>query len=223
MEKTKEKEGKQEKDVEEKEEEVPTEKATMEVDELEHVMQRISEAEALLLGAPAKTIMAPRSPPTPEWSIRSPWMFTRPKEERFINSWREEWSKYVLEWAEALLIHLIGINEMHLRDLFKKLSIDDLADVLDYMCLKGWCKWWDKKKTLIRIYWKSLEEWKEIIWTWAVNRGLEYVSLMDLVNVKEAFSTIPREELEFLLRTLVKEKRATWADRKTKTIKLIYT
>ncbi|MBS7247408.1 MAG: hypothetical protein QXW47_01790 [Candidatus Jordarchaeales archaeon] len=227
MEKMREKEEKREKEVEEKREhshsiEDATRKPLL-VDELEHVMQRISEAEALLLGVPAKPIMVLRPPPIPEWSVKSPWMFTKPKEERFLKSWREEWAKYVLEWAEALLIHLIGVNEMLSRDLFKNLSIDDLVDILDYMCLKNWCKWWDKKKTLIRIYWKSLEEWKEVIWSWAVSQGLEYISVMDLANVKEAFSTIPREELEFLLNNLVKEKRAVWADKKTKTIKLIFT
>ncbi|MEM1798518.1 MAG: hypothetical protein QXX87_04765 [Candidatus Jordarchaeales archaeon] len=213
----------------EKEEELPapseTEKPVMApspVDELEYVMQRISEAESLLLGAPAKPSLRPRPPPIPEWSVKSPWMFTRPKDQRFLNSWREEWAKYVLEWAEAQIIHLIGVNEMLSRDLFRKLSGDDLIDVLDYMCAKKWCKWWDKEKTLVRIYWKSLEEWKEIIWNWFVERGLEYVSIMDLINVGEAFSTIPKNELEYILASLVKEKRAVWADKKTKTVRIIF-
>lgn len=224
--KDKDKEEKHEKKIEEERETSFLEEAArkpLPVDELEYVMQRISEAEALLLGVPAKPAVVPRPPPIPEWSLKSPWMFTKPKDERFLMSWREEWAKYVLGWAEALVIHIISINEMLSRDLFRKLSGDDLVDVLNYMCTKNWCKWWDKKKTLIRIYWKSLEEWKEIIWTWAASQGLEYISIMDLINVREAFSTIPREELEFLLKDLVKEKRAVWADKKTKTVKILFT
>ncbi len=190
------------------------------VDELEHVMQRISEAEAFLLGTTTKSdIVKARPPPIPPWSDR-PWMFTRPKDERFLQSWRNDWAKYVLEWAEALIIHIISVNEMLSKDLFRKLSGEDLIDVLEYMCNNNWCKWWDKKKTLVRIYWKSLEEWKDIIWNYGINHGF-YISVWDLINAKEAFSTIPREELEFMLNALVKEKRAVWADKKTKTIRVL--
>jgi len=191
-------------------------------DEIEVIMQRISEVESSLLGKPiVRAEEKSREPPLPEW-INRPWMFVKPSDERFLQSWREDWAKYTLQWAKAMVIHLIGVNDLISKNPFRKLSEDDLRDILNYMCVKKWCKWWDKEKTLIRIYWRTLKEWQDIVWKWAVSLGIEYLSLTDLVNVKEDFSTLPQEELETIIKSLVKAGKARWADRKTKTIKLSF-
>ncbi|MEX2752410.1 MAG: hypothetical protein Q6366_011075 [Candidatus Freyarchaeota archaeon] len=159
--------------------------------------------------------------PLPDW-VDKPWMYVKPENPKFLESWRRDWSDYTLKWAKFLVIHLISVAEMMEKRPFDKLSEVALRDILEYMNSKNSIKWWDKNKTLVRIYWRSLEEWCEIIYRWALRTGRLDFTLFEIMDEKEDFSTLPPEDIKEIFRLMVEKRFAEWMGKKREMIKINY-
>ncbi|MGQ9720080.1 MAG: hypothetical protein ACUVXA_02025 [Candidatus Jordarchaeum sp.] len=167
---------------------------------------------------PAKKVVK-REAPLPEW-VNLPWMYTKPENTKFLESWRSDWSDYTLKWARFLIIHLISVAEMMEKKPFDKLSEVTLRDILEYMNSKNSIKWWDKNKTLVRIYWCSLEEWSEIIYRWALETGRLDFTLFEIMDGEEAFSSLPSEEIKEIMKIMVEKEYAEWMGKKREMVKI---
>lgn len=159
--------------------------------------------------------------PLPDW-VDKPWMYVKPENPKFLESWRRDWSDYTLKWAKFLVIHLISVAELMEKNPFYKLSEVALRDILEYMNSKNSIKWWDKNKTLVRIYWRSLEEWCEIIYRWALRTGRLDFTLFEIMDEKEEFSTLPPEDIKEIFRLMVEKRFAEWMGKKHEMIKINY-
>ncbi|MEM3561801.1 MAG: hypothetical protein QXR19_01070 [Candidatus Jordarchaeaceae archaeon] len=159
--------------------------------------------------------------PLPDW-VDKPWMYVKPENPKFLESWRRDWSDYTLKWAKFLVIHLISVAELMEKRPFDKLSEVALRDILEYMNSKNSVKWWDKNKTLVRIYWRSLEEWCEIIYRWALRTGRLDFTLFEIMDEKEDFSTLPPEDIKEIFRLMVEKRFAEWMGKKREMIKINY-
>ncbi|MEM2144936.1 MAG: hypothetical protein QW279_06215, partial [Candidatus Jordarchaeaceae archaeon] len=138
----------------------------------------------------------------------------------FLESWRSDWSDYLLKWAKFFVIHLISVAELMQKNPFDKLSEVALRDILEYMSSKSTIKWWDKDKTLVRIYWRSLEEWCERIYRWALETGRLDFTLFEIMDEKEEFSSLPVEDMKEIMKIMVKKNFAEWMGKKHEMVKI---
>lgn len=157
--------------------------------------------------------------PLPEW-VNLPWMYFKPENTKFLESWRSDWSDYLVKWAKFLIIHLISVAELMQKNPFDKLSEVALRDILEYMNSKSTIKWWDKDKTLVRIYWRSLEDWCELIYRWALETGRLDFTLFELMDEKEDFSSLPSEDIKEIMKIMVKKNFAEWMGKKREMVKI---
>ncbi|MEM3587381.1 MAG: hypothetical protein QXO71_08690 [Candidatus Jordarchaeaceae archaeon] len=160
-----------------------------------------------------------RKAPLPEWA-NLPWMYVKPENAKFLESWRSDWSDYILKWAKFFVIHLISITELMQKNPFDRLSEIALRDILEYMNSRNTVKWWDKDKTLVRIYWRSLEEWCELIYRWALKTGRLDFTLFEIMDGKEEFSSLPAEDIKEIMKLMVKKNFAEWVGKKREMVKI---
>lgn len=151
----------------------------------------------------------------PSW-VEKPWMYVTPTDQAQLQSWGSTWGDFLLDFAEFKAIHILNLLEVRKEFPFsnrlikKKLSMDQMQRVGENLIDRDFGAWWDERKTRLRIYWKVLEEWSEIIYEWALQTGRELVSLFELVNACEIWSSLPQEELQEILRRLVARNLAEW-------------
>ncbi|WXG40574.1 MAG: hypothetical protein WED07_07190 [Candidatus Freyarchaeum deiterrae] len=166
----------------------------------------------------SQQVMERKAPP-PEW-VNLPWMYIKPENTKFLESWRSDWSNYMLKWAKFLIIHLISVAELMQKNPFDKLSEITLRDILEYMSSKSSIKWSDKDKTLVRIYWRSLEDWCEVIYRWAMKTGHIDFTLFEIMDEKEEFSSLPPEDMKEIMKIMVEKNLAEWMGKKHEMIKI---
>ncbi|MHA1221876.1 MAG: hypothetical protein ACTSSG_02615 [Candidatus Heimdallarchaeaceae archaeon] len=161
----------------------------------------------------------------PKW-IKAPWMYIKPKKETDVESWLESWSAIVLDYTRIFVIHIININDLRNvhpfknKKIGKKLTIEQVRDIIDHLVKQNFAKWLDEKtKTRARIYWKSNEEWADELLKFMIETGrvVEIHSLYDLTQLKEKWSTLPADDLIIVCEMLVEKKVARWLN-KDKTI-----
>jgi len=200
-----------------------------EIERLKNELQIIKNSATSMLNKPSATSknlvtgdsqrVIERKAPLPEW-VNLPWMYFKPENPKFLESWRSDWSDYLLKWAKFFVIHLISVAELMQKNPFDKLSEIALRDILEYMRSKNTIKWWDKDKTLVRIYWRSIEEWCELIYRWALETGRLDFTLFEIMNEKEEFSSLPIEDIKEIMKTMVKKNFAEWMGKKHEMIKI---
>lgn len=166
----------------------------------------------------------------PNW-IEKKYYWARPDPQKHPDlhqSWLEEWSSFLLKWAEATRTHLISVPQLITEFPFNnpvikaKLLEPEIREICEYLIRKNLAKWHDKSKRRLRIYWKSLEEFAEDLYDWAFMRGESFATLMDLAQADQPWSNLPPRELQRVMELLVKEERAEWADEERRTIQFIY-
>ncbi|MFW9914595.1 MAG: hypothetical protein ACFFGZ_03200 [Candidatus Thorarchaeota archaeon] len=163
----------------------------------------------------------------PPWMEKA-WRWVTPDDPDLLEQWLQAWGDLVLSYSEALQVHLLKPREMTASIPFKnplvkrQLSIEQIHSVGDDLERRQLAKWWDSKKNRLRVYWLPLDEISDLIHEWGLDGGRDVVTLFDLRNADEAWSSVPSKELRLLMETLVKTKRANWADKKQEAIEFIY-
>ena len=150
-------------------------------------------------------------------------MYSRPSREDYLEDFLREWSNLLLDWARYWEKHIVSLMELkdqypfYNDELKRSLSEEELREIMEFLITRELAKWWDKNKTRLRIYWRSLEEWAEVIYEWILESWTQdswVVTLTDLIRVKQSFSKIPPEELKEIMKIMVKKGYATKVDEK---------
>lgn len=161
----------------------------------------------------------------PKW-VKAPWMYIKPTKESQVDSWLESWSAIVLDYSRIFVIHVININELRNVHPFnntkinKRLSLDQVREIIDQLVKQNVAKWLDEKtKTRARIYWKTNDEWADHLLDFMIETGrvVEIHSLFDLSQLDQHWSELPADDLVIVCEMLVERKVAKWLN-KEKTI-----
>lgn len=154
-----------------------------------------------------------------EW-IEEPqygFMYSMPhpkKAKEDFESWREEWSQVLLDYARVGTFHIIFPKQLLTEKPFnqfvnRKKSIDELCDALIEKDLAEWLGN-KRKREKLRVYWKSLDEWKTIIEQWAYNNAIfDVIMVPDIRKSGQEFALLPVEDLYSIFRSLEKNHKAT--------------
>lgn len=165
----------------------------------------------------------------PSW-VNKPWMFVQPTHQSHLKSWIESWKSVIVDYSEHFNLHVISLTELQGEypykntKINKKLSKSQLNYIVDDMVNTGVAQWLDDNHILVRVYYKTRDQWKEIIVSFLFDKGYaaEVITFFELENMEELWSSLPRDEIKYIFQLLIEEGRAKWADSSKDSFKLIY-
>ncbi|MGY5853407.1 MAG: hypothetical protein RTU92_07585 [Candidatus Thorarchaeota archaeon] len=156
----------------------------------------------------------------PNWgdSIQTEWMYHIPIREEDREMWAEEWSDFMIVWCREKDVHVMSfslfVGEPPFNELHSK--IDAFRLIGEKIVDKDVGKWLEGKKRRLRVYWRFLEEWADVLYQWALERGAVRIDVKSLIiqNARESFSKLPEDEIHSVLELLVDRGHAEWVDKK---------
>ena len=76
--------------------------------------------------------------------------------------------------------------------------------------------WRDRKKRQLRIYWRPLEDWADLIYQWAIKTGKLRLDVKSIVIQESAedFASLPEKDIHIVLTLMVDKRLAEWVDAK---------
>jgi hypothetical protein len=156
----------------------------------------------------------------PSWGDvdETEWMYGIPTREEDRKLWAEEWADYLLEWTENNKVHILSlatfISEPPFKDLRNK--VDSFRDIAEVLVNKEVAEWVDKKKRQLRVYWKPLEDWMDILYQWSLKTGKLRLDVKSIViqEADEDFASLPEKDIRIVLALMVKKGLAEWIDEK---------
>jgi hypothetical protein len=156
-----------------------------------------------------------------EW-LEKPWMYSKPKNSQLLRKWRETWNDYVLAYAQQKNINLVNIIDLKREDPFRRMDQEAFEDIVQALAEQGYGKWWDKKKKLLRIYWRTLDQWANHIFEVAKKSGRSVIIGNEgFIELEPSLVTMPKEDLEQVFVIMVRMGLARWIDKKKKAIRII--
>jgi hypothetical protein len=156
----------------------------------------------------------------PSWGSPedSEWMYGIPPRDEDRSLWAEEWSDYLLQWAEENEVHQLSLAVFISEPPFKHLrnKVDSFKTIAQVLIDKEVAEWSDRKKRQLRIYWKPLEDWADIIYDWSLRTGKLRLDVKSIViqESREAFAKLPENDLHIVLALMVEKGYAEWIDKK---------
>lgn len=156
----------------------------------------------------------------PSWGDieETEWMYGMPTREDDKELWAGEWSDYLLEWTEHKKMHVLSlatfIGEPPFKDLRNK--VDSFKAITAVLVEKEVAEWLDKKKRQLRVYWRPLEDWADMLYQWALKTGKLRLDVKSIViqEVDEDFASLPEKDIHIVLALMVKKGLAEWIDEK---------
>lgn len=163
----------------------------------------------------------------PDW-VNKPWMYVQPTHEGHLKSWKESWKTMIIDYSSHFKLHIISVVELmdefpfNNKKVRKQISKKQMDTIIDEMVEQGLAKWIDEHHIVVRVFYKTTEQWKEIMVAYLFDRGYaaEVITFFELKNMEQEWSTLPFDEFFEIFELLVKEGRAKWADTKKDSIKL---
>jgi len=157
---------------------------------------------------------------TPSWGgpEESEWMYGIPPRDEDKVLWAEEWSDYLLQWAEQNEVHVLSlavfIGEPPFKDLRNK--VDSFKMIAQVLIDKEVAEWSDKRKRQLRIFWKPLEDWADIIYDWSLKTGKLRLDVKSIViqESEESFARLPEKDLFIVMALMIEKGFAEWIDKK---------
>ena len=125
-------------------------------------------------------------------------------------SWKNEWSKVLFDYARYAILHILYLRQTESEKPFsnfedRKKALEEIANEL---VTKEQAEWLSKTKEKLRIYWKSLDNWAEEIYEWAMEISpLEPILVFEIRESNKEFSKLPSEDIVKIFKMLEKEKR----------------
>ena len=156
----------------------------------------------------------------PSWGDveETEWMYGMPTREDDKELWAGEWSDYLLEWTEYKKVHVLSlatfISEPPFKDLRNK--VDSFKAIAAVLVDKEVAEWKDKKKRQLRVYWRPLEDWADILYQWTLKTGKLRLDVKSIViqEIDEDFASLPEKDIHIVLALMVKKGLAEWIDEK---------
>jgi hypothetical protein len=139
------------------------------------------------------------------------YVMPKKKDKQDFESWREEWSQVLFDYAKVGKLHILYIKRLLSEQPFnkfdnRKLAINFLAERLVEKELAEWTGHKPKKKEELRIYWKSLTEWRHVIEKWAGDNAiLEVIMIPDIRKSNTDFANLPEQDLRTIFKRIEKD------------------
>ena len=127
-------------------------------------------------------------------------------------SWKREWSKVLFDYARYAILHILYLRQSESEKPFsnfedRKQALEEIAEEL---INKEQAEWLSKSKEKLRVYWKSLDNWAEEIYDWAMEISpLEPILIFEIRESNKAFSKLPNDDIIKIFKMLEKDKRGT--------------
>lgn len=156
----------------------------------------------------------------PSWggNDKSEWMYGIPSREEDEKLWAGEWADFLLQWTEHNSVHVLSLAIFIAEPPFKDLrnKVDSFKIITKVLIDKEVAEWVDKKRRQLRVYWKPLEDWADIIYEWALKTGKLRLDVKSIViqESDEAFAKLPEKDLYVVLALMVEKELAEWVDKK---------
>lgn len=156
----------------------------------------------------------------PLWgtAIESEWMYHIPPREEDKELWAEEWGDFLLQWTESKKVHVMSVATFIRDPPFNEMlgKVDAFRLIGNSLEEKEVAKWLDRKKRQLRVYWRPLEEWADIVYQWALETGKLSLDVKSIViqEGKESFSTLPENDILMVLSIMVDKGFARWVKKK---------
>ncbi|RDE15209.1 MAG: hypothetical protein C4K49_06555 [Candidatus Thorarchaeota archaeon] len=156
----------------------------------------------------------------PRWgdNKESEWMYQIPPRDEDRDMWMNEWADFVIQWTQSKGLHVLSVSafikEPPFRDMLGK--VDAFRLIGNALVDKGVAEWLDDKKRQLRVYWRPLEEWADLVYGWAIETGNLHLDVKSII-IQEAsreFASLPERDLHQVMEMLVDRKVAEWVDRK---------
>lgn len=125
-------------------------------------------------------------------------------------SWKNEWSKVLFDYARYAILHILYLRQTESMKPFsnfedRKQALEEIAEEL---INKEQAVWLSKSKEKLRVYWKSLDNWAEEIYEWAMEISpLEPILIFEIRESNKAFSNLPNDDIIKIFKMLEKDKR----------------
>ncbi len=157
----------------------------------------------------------------PDWT-KKPFMYIITKNEKMRESWLQKWGDLVLLYSRTTISHIVAIEQLRQLEPFrnssngKTLSLEQMQILIDYLVAKELAKWLDDAKLRARIYYKTLEEFADMLLKYVLDRGLdtEYlITKTEFRNFGQEWSSLPDEDLDEVFRILEKRRKIKPMDR----------
>ncbi|MFQ5832096.1 MAG: hypothetical protein ACE5H4_05310 [Candidatus Thorarchaeota archaeon] len=170
--------------------------------------------------SPVETILLP------SWGNQNEteWMYSIPPREEDKKMWAEEWADFVLGWAEASGIHVLSVTTFIKEPPFSDISgkVDSFQLIGEVLVEKKIAEWLDEARRQLRVYWRFLEEWADIMYQWAMKSGKLRLDVKSIVIQEEeqGFANLPEKDIHIIMRIMVEKGMATWVDKTKGAIKV---
>jgi hypothetical protein len=125
-------------------------------------------------------------------------------------SWKSEWSKVLFDYARYAILHILYLRQTESEKPFsnfedRKQALEEIAEEL---IKKEQAEWLSKSKEKLRVYWKSLDNWAEEIYDWAMEISpLEPILIFEIRESNKAFSKLPNDDIIKIFKMLEKDKK----------------
>ncbi|MBY9020264.1 MAG: hypothetical protein KGD67_04340 [Candidatus Lokiarchaeota archaeon] len=125
-------------------------------------------------------------------------------------SWKSEWSKVLFDYARYAILHILYLRQTESEKPFS--NFDDrkqaLEEIAEELITKEQAEWLTKNKEKLRVYWKSLDNWAEEIYEWAMEISpLEPILIFEIRESNKAFSKLPNDDIIKIFKMLEKDKK----------------
>ena len=156
----------------------------------------------------------------PTWGTfeKSEWMYHIPTRDEDKGLWAEEWADYILKWVEQNDVHILSITtfiqEFPFKDMTGKVDAFHLISAI--LIEKEIAEWLDDNKHQLRVYWRFLEEWADLVYDWALAKGKLRLDVKSIIiqEYKEKFAKLPERDLHTVLSIMVDKGYAEFVDKK---------
>ncbi len=139
------------------------------------------------------------------------FMYSMPnkkKDKQNYQSWLDDWSKVLFDYAQIAAKHIIYTKELLSEKPWSEFKdrtsvIQELADGLIRQKV---AEFLDKKKERLRVYWRSLESWADAIIDWAKEIAFtEPIFIEDIREANQEFSFLPEDDIIKIFNIIAKQ------------------
>jgi len=141
------------------------------------------------------------------------FMFSLPNKKTNLKdyeSWKSEWSKVLFDYARYAILHILYLRKLESDKPFSNFEDRNsaLKELAEELVNKEQAEWLSKSKEKLRVYWKSLDNWAEDIYDWAMEISpLEPILIFEIRDSNKAFNTLPNNDIIKIFKILEKDKR----------------
>jgi hypothetical protein len=129
------------------------------------------------------------------------FMYSMPdkkKNKKDYQSWLDDWSKVLFDYAQTAAKHIIYTKELLSEKPWSEFKdrTNVIQELSDGLIKQKVAEFLDKKKERLRVYWKSLEAWADSIVNWAKEIAFtEPILIEDIREANREFSTLPDDDI----------------------------